>query len=338
MTGLVTAVVFLLAVNMFFAVTVIFLRARNNLRARRFREIEAVWDPVLIGVVSGNGRDVPPIPDHDAKHVLEISGRFARRLRGPDLERVQAFAAPIVGLLDDDLAARSPETRAAAVELLGVLALDSHVTSIAAALDDPSSRVSLVAARALLHPESSEYMSSVLRHLHRYAEWSPSLMSSMLAQAGQAVLPELRHFLGDPAQPAQARAVVAGALQILRDPQSATIATYALWSHDPELVVACLRLIETVGSSPQADPVRSLVTHPAFFVRSEAATVLGRIGDSSDIETILLMTESDSPWVAIRSARALLDLGQRDILETLSAGHGLGAQSAREALDEAGLR
>jgi HEAT repeat protein len=117
---------------------------------------------------------------------------------------------------------------------------------------------------------------------------------------------------------------------------SADIAADALGSDDPELVVACLRLIDTVGSSRQADAVRPLIEHPAFFVRAETATVLGHIGDSRDVETIASMVESASPWIATRSARALLDLGQRGVLEELSAGQGTGRDSAREVLHEAG--
>jgi HEAT repeat protein len=335
MTGLVAVVGALLIVNVLFAVTVVLLRVRSNFRAKRFGRIESVWDPVIIGVVSGDDRPVPPIRESDVDHVLQISGRFARRLRGPDREKVQAFAAPIVGRLIGDLSARSAETRAAAVELLGVLALDTHDAFIVDALDDPSQRVSLVAARALLQPEGSEHMFAVLDQLHRYSTWSPSLIASMLAHAGTGALPELRDYLGDASRPTAARAVVAGALRLLHDPQGADIAAGLLDSGDPELVVASLRLIDTVGSSPHADAVRRLIDHDAFFVRSEVATVLGHIGDVSDVEAIARMATLGSPWVAIRSARALLDLGQLATLEDLSRGEGLAADSAREVLEEA---
>ncbi len=338
MTGLLAVVGLLLVLNLLFAAGVVLLRIRSDYRARRFTRIENTWDPIVVGVVSGADQDVPSIPDAEAEHILQIAGRFARRLRGPDRDKVQAFAAPVVGLLHRDLTSRSPETRAAAVELLGVLALESYGDSIVNALGDPSPRVSLVAARALLQPESSRHVPAVLEQIHRYATWSPSLMSSMLAQAGTDAVVDLRLYLADTERPSQARAVVAGALRLLRDPLSAQVAADSLGSHDPELVVACLRLLETVGSSTQAEAVRGLVDHPAFFVRSEAVTVLGRIGDARDVETVAAMAEWDSPWVAIRSARALLDLGERSLLEELAAGSGLGADSAREVLQGAGLR
>lgn len=337
MTELLGVIVILFAVNVLFVVVVIFLRIRSNYRARRLTQIESVWDPVIVGVVISDDQDVPPIPENEARHVLEIAGRFARRLRGPDREKVQKFAAPIVGLLEERLTSGSQDSRAAAVELLGLLAPNSYSASIVAALNDPSPRVSLVAARALLHPDTTNHTPAVLRQLHRYSTWSPSLVSSMLEQAGSGALPDLRRYLGDAKNATWARAVVAGALQRLSDPQSAAVAADALESDDPELAVACLRLIGTVGSSLQADAVRRLAQHPVFFVRSETAAVLGHIGDDSDIEAIASMAGSDVPWESIHAVRALLDLGQHSMLEGLSAGHGQGADSAREALQEVGM-
>ncbi len=334
MTSLLTVLAALLIVNLMSALVVILLRIRSNHRARRFGRTESRWEPVIIQVI-GDGDDVVPrVPGHEVRHVLEIAGRFARRLRGPDRERVQGFSAPLVGLLLPDLTAHSAETRAATVELLSVLALDEHGPRIVAALDDPSPRVSLVAARALSRPDHPQYTAAVLDRLHRYSTWSPSLMSSMLAQVGTGALNDLRSYLADVTRPTRGRVIVAGALRLLRDLEGAPIAAIALSSEDPELVVACLRLIDAVGSTEQANAVRPLLGHSAFFVRAEAATVLSHIGDPSDIDAVACMVHEDSPWVAIRSARALLVLGQREMLEDLSRGEGLAADSAREVLCE----
>ena len=332
MTGLAAVVAALMALNVMFAFMVVLLRIRSNHRAKRFTRIEARWEPVIVGVIGDGVEIVPRVPGSEMRHVLEITGRFARRLRGPDRDRVMGFSAPLVSVLLPDLTARSAGKRAATVELLSVLALDEYNALIVAALDDPSPHVSLVAARALSNPAHSQHAVAVLDHIHRYSDWSPSLLSAMLAQAGSGALVGLRSYLSDEARPARSRAVVAGALRLLRDPQGAPIAAEALESDDPDLVVACLRLLSVVGSLEQADDVRPLLSHPAFFVRAEAATVLSHIGGEQDVTSVSRMIHEDSPWVAIRSARTLLALGQREMLEDLSAGQGLAADSAREVL------
>ncbi len=334
MIGLLGFVAALLVANAIFAGMVLMLRVRSNARAKRYDEIERQWEPVVIGIVSGSVDPVPAVPDDEVCHVLEIAARFSRRLKGQELESVRRFISPYVDYLLEDLHDPSPEKRGAAVDKISVLALDSHAEHIVAALDDPSSRVSLVAARALSHPNRLECTGAVLDRLHRYAHWSPSLISTMLAQVGTGALPHLRAYLGSTSRPSHERAVVAGALRLLRDPHSAQIAAGVLESDDSELVVACLRLIDAVGSKEQADAVRPLVEHPTFFVRSEAVSVLSHIGDATDIDAITANIYHDSPWVTIRAARALLELGQRQLLMSLAMGDGLAAASAREVLYE----
>ncbi len=334
MISLLGVIVGLLAVNLAFAVIVVLLRVRSNVRAKRYERIEARWEPVVVGVVSGRGDPVPVVPEDEMGHVIEIAARFARRLKGDDLDSVRRFIAPYVGALNEDLHSSSPEVRGAAVETISVLAPDTYTDAIITALDDPSPRVSLVAARALLHPGHRDHTPTVLDRLHRYSEWSSSLMSSMLAQVGTGALIHLRAYLADPTRGTHERAVVAGALRLLRDPVAADIAASALGDDDPELVVACLRLINAVGSREQAGAVRPLVDHPVFYVRAEAVTTLSVIGDASDVEAITRNIYHESPWVATRAARALLVLGQRRLLVSLSMGEGLAAASAREALFE----
>lgn len=331
MTGLLLVLAALFTVNVAGAGVVIFFRLRNNLRAKRFGRIEARWEPVIVRHIGGED-EVAAIPEKDVRHVLEIAGRLARRLRGPALERVQDFSTPHVHWLLPNLSARSPEKRAAAVDLLGVLALDSQGARVVAALEDPVPRVSLVAAQALSRPNYSQHTDAVLEHLHRYAHRSPALTSSMLARVGPGALKSLRRYLEDETRPARARGTVADSLRLLRDPESAEIAANQLGSDEPELVVACLRLIDAVGSPIQADRVRALLEHTAFFVRSEAITVLSHIGEPSDVSSIARMLHEGSPWVAIRSARALMEMGEHRMLEDLSEGDDLAAVSAREIL------
>lgn len=332
MTDVLLVVAALMVMNVAFAGIVVALRIRNNVRARRFGRVEERWEPVILRAIGGE-YDAAVVPARDVRHVLEIAGRFARRLRGPDRERVQDFCGPLIDHLLPSLSARSPETRASAVELVGVLALNSQGEKIIAALGDRETRVSLVAAQALCQPGFSQHTDAVLDHLHRYSNRSPSLTSTMLARFGPEALEDLRRYLGDESRPTGARAVVATALRHLRDPRGAEIAAQALTSDSPDLVVSCLRLIGEVGGMAQAGRVRAVLSHPAFFVRAEAVTALSHFGDSSDVAPIARMVHDDSAWVAIRSARALLEMGQQALLEELSNGGDLAASSAREALD-----
>ena len=340
MTGLLTVIVGLFLLNTAFAAVILLIRAKNSLKARRLGRIEAKWEPVLIDVING---DDPPAPDlaqssREAQHVLEIAARLARRLRGPDRQRVIAYVRPIIRARRHELVSRSAGKRAAAVELYSVLAFDDHKAYFAEALDDRSGHVSIVAARSLCRPDQDEYFTDVLRHLPRYTTWSQGLLAQMLASVGPSAMPHLRTYLGATTNPPAARATAAAALRILRDPESVRIAEMSLEHEDPELVVSCLRLIRAVGSSSSAPAVRPLLSHDAFFVRSEAATVLGNIGSEEDVALIIDQIDTDSPWIAIRSARAVLALSDADTLEDLASKDGLVGAAAREVLQEATSR
>ena len=336
MTGLLTILIGLFLLNTAFAVVILLIRAKNSLKAKRLGRIEAKWEPVLIDVINGDDPPPPDIPasSGEARHVLEIAARLARRLRGPDRQRVIAYVQPIVRARRHELVSRSAGKRAAAVELYSVLAFDEHKAYFAEALDDRSGHVSIVAARSLCRPDQDEYFTDVLRHLPRYTTWSQGLLAQMLASVGPSAMPHLRTYLASPANPPAARATAAAALRILRDPESVRIAEEALDHQDPELVVSCLRLIRAVGSSSSAPAVRPLLGHKAFFVRSEAATVLGNIGSREDVELIIDQIDTDSPWIAIRSARAILALSDADTLDALASEEGLVGAAAREILQE----
>lgn len=334
MIALVVIVAVLLLANLLAAGVVLLLRVRSNRKVRRLGSIEAEWEPIIIGLIGGSDEAVPPVPDHQTRHVLEISGRFARRLRGPDRDRVREFARPLVEVLLENLDARSADKRASTIELLSVLSLDVHGEEIVAALDDPSTRVSFVAATALSQPDLAQYSSVVLDQLYRYSAWSPSLLSSMLARGGRSSPQDLRRYLDDRTKSPAARVAVAGALRLLNDPKACPIAARALDSDDSEIVVACLRLLAAVGTDQQADAVRGLLEHETFYVRAEALKVIGQIGSPADVHVIVRSLHHDSPWVAIQAANALRALGEYRVLRLAGAGDGLAATAAREVLLE----
>lgn len=272
------------------------------------------------------------VPPEHARHFLTIIGRFITRLRGPDRDAVAALALPYVDVLIEETTSRSSARRSVALSLLGIVAYEDHEVTFLGALDDPSEHVSLVAAAALCRSGDPQNLAQVLERLPRYLDNSPPLLASILALGGTDAGPTLRSYLVDEARPSPARASAARALRVLRDPLAAQAASGLLESDDPELLAACLRLINMIGTIQVAPQVRPLLRHPAPFVRAEAVGVIGAIGDGRDIDAITGLLRDESPWVAIRAARSLVMLGASDRLLGVAAEDGLPGESAREAL------
>ena len=335
MSGLVFAVLGLAFINLTFAALVVLLRLRNVRRAARLEERRRVWYPRIIGLISGDpdaerlSESVDPSEQSD---VIEIAWDVARRLRGGDRSRVQRFAAPLLGVTIPDLEARRPETRAREVQIVSCLGGSDYEHTIVEFLDDPSSLVSLAAARALCQPNRVRWIGEVLDRLGRYGAWSPALTASMLAEVGMEAAPEMRVYLGEDRRPAYARAAVARSLALLKDAESADVAAAQLTTADSELVAACLRLLAVVGSEAQANAVRPLITDDRFFVRANAMTVLGKVGAPEDADLIVAAMEAGSAWIAIRATQALADLHASSELAALVNSGGLPAEAAIETL------
>jgi len=333
MSALIYAILGLAFINLTFAAAVVLLRMRNVRRAARLDVLKDVWHPRIIGLISDDSNTESLralVAPHEQRDVVEISWDIARRLRGSD--RVQRFAAPLLDETTPDLEARRSETRARALQIVSCLGGTAYEPAIVASLDDRSSLVSVVAARALCQPNRTQWIYEVLDRLGRYESWSVALTASMLENAGTGAAPAMREYLGDDRRPAFARAAVARSLMLLKDAEAADVAAAQLTKTDPELIAACLRLLAAVGSEAHAHAVRPLIDDDRFFVRAEAMTVLGKLGEPRDAEAILAAIDVDSPWIAIRATSALAELHATDELATLVNAGGLPAEAAIETL------
>ena len=333
MKQLALGILLLFLLNGVGALSVLVLRFRNTRKSARLAAIEARWEPEIIAAIGSGGGSAPmDVPPEHARHFLTIIGRFATRLRGPDRDAATALALPYVDILIEETTSRSSARRSVALSLLGIVAYEEHEGTFLAALDDPSEHVSLVAAAALCRSGDPRNLAEVLERLPRYLARSRALLASVLALGGTHAAPTLRSYVADETRPSSARAVAVRALRILRDPLAAQAASGLLESEDPELLAASLRLINMMGTDQLAPYVRPLLTHPAPFVRAEAAAVIGAIGDHRDIEAVAALLHDDAPWAAIRSAHALVMLGASDRLYVVATEEGLPGESAREAL------
>lgn len=335
MTSILLAIVGLALLNLAFAVLVVFLRVINRRRAARFDSLARAWQPKLIRMISDDSdpRDLSEeVAPAEQLEVVEITWDLARRLRGKDRVRIQQFAAPLLHVMDRKLGSRRQETRARAVQVVSCLGGGAYEQTIVGFLDDPSTLVSLVAARALAQPNRVQWISSILERLHRYDQWSQALLSSMLANVGSEATPPMRRYLGDDRNKPHARAAVARALELLRDIEAGDVAAQQLATADGEVVAACLRLLSVVGRGIHAVGVRPLLNDDRFFIRAAAITTLGKIGVREDADSIVQMVDGDSAWVAIRSAQALSDLHAVDELAALVERGGLPAKAAIETL------
>ena len=325
----------------FFTAIAVAVRARNTHRARHWSVLEDRWEPAVLEVLDGARTPASVrslVRERDALLFVEYVSRFARRVRGKERELLSELVAPWLPRLAQRLTHRDEATRARAVQTLSLLAspLGGHTGRLVRALDDRSPLVAMAAARALAGRERTEFAPQVLRRLPRFARWRPSFVSAMLTEMGPDAVPDLLAAFADPAQPAEARAIVADALNALHVLEAADIAAGLLGpERNRDLVAAALRLLRDLGRPEHLSAVRALLTSRDDMVRTGAITAFGALASAAELELLIPALDDPSHWAALEAARALRSFRNGAELRALAQrGDHLHAIIAAEVLAE----
>lgn len=169
--------------------------------------------------------------------------------------------------------------------------------------DDPY--VSLSAARALIQIDPMHAVRDLLPLVARRSDWPPAKIVAILGEAGADTLsPLLATFLHSVPEtvlprllPLLAEAHIETAASILDE-----VLTQAKQS---ELIISALKLVHT----PQSiNVVRRLLHHENWCVRVQAASAMGRIGSSRDMDLLAPLLCDREWWVRYRAGQALVRL------------------------------
>ena len=318
------------------AVAALLLRLANERKARRWHRLEQTWQTATVAVVSG---DAGPetvwslVRQRDQLFFVSFLLRFARLLAGTERRVVDELAAPYLDRVEAQLASRSPERRARAVQTLSLLGGPKYIARQIVALDDHSPLVAMVAARALARKESPEFAVAILERLDRFGHWRPSFLASMLASVGPALAPALREALVDRRRDPRSRCVAADALRELHDFEAADAAAAVLAeTRHRDLLAAALGLLAEIGRPEHLPAIRAHLESGEAIVRARAAAALGHVGAPEDIDRLIAALEDPSAWVALRAAEALKKAGSTHALEAMAGSAHARAPLARAIL------
>ena len=335
---LIVSVSILFLLTLLFAIVVVALRAGHVRRRRRRDAREDRWQAAVLEVLGG----APPIvlqsrvlPGEEIA-LLAYLLPYARRLRGGEAQALGAAVVPYLPAAQRNLAARSAERRANAVQALASFGGAPEMPDVLAALDDPSPYVAMNAAQALARPEHASHARQVMDRLWRFEQWSPEYLSAMLARIGPPAAAPARRILADASQGAHARAVAADVLLRLNDLPSADVAAEVLQAPrgDPVLAAAALRLLARLGRAEHLGVARRHAGSPDGIVRAQAIRTAATLGGADEVEAVSAALHDPSAWVAHEAAMGLIQLGRADLLRAIAGQDTPLALVARQALVE----
>ena len=329
--------IFLSALALLLLVIVLLMRCALLLRERRQQKFRAVWQPILANAVDIATSDLPRLAHRDLPDFLLLWNHLQKSLLDESKDHLNQIG---IALGIHHAALRllwhgNLRERLLAIVTLGELHEPAAWDQLLTIAQRESALLSVVAARALVKIDPTQAVPELIPLLMTRADWPASRVAKMLQIAGADVISDpianaaLKSALAETAQtgngdgqratndPARLVRYLELAYNVSALPAARAIAEL---SHDPEVLAACLRLLNSAEDLPV---VRACLSHEDSSVRVQAAAALGRIGEDDDEERLVPLLSDREWWVRYRAAQALARLPHMRTpkLKTIQAAH-----------------
>jgi HEAT repeat protein len=300
-------------------VVVLLMRSALLLRERRRKKFLAVWQPILVNAVDIATSDLPRLARRDLPEFLLLWNHLQESLLDESKDHLNQLgkALSIQHAALRLLRRGNLRERLLAIVTLGQLREHIAWDQLLTIAQREGALLSVAAARALVMIDPTKAVPELIPLLMKRADWPASRVANMLKIAGADVISDqianaaLKFALEESAQtgngdgrratndPARLVRYLELAYNVSALPAARTIAEL---SHDPEVLAACLRLLNSAEDLPV---VRECLSHEDPCVRVQAAAALGRLGEDDDEERLVQLLSDQEWWVRYRSAQAL---------------------------------
>lgn len=273
----------------------------------------------------------------DVTEIRDMVEDLVRMVRGPAREQLKELIVDLGGaaLFQEVLRDGSEEDRLRAVASLALFEGDEIETALRGALDDPSPRVSLAAAQALVEFGADLSVRELIERLDIGDEIRSRGVRQLFRNLASNHKDEMLALL-DEDLPDMAKAVLLYGLASLRDP--ALVPAVAAQCRAPSIDVRAeaIRTLATIGHPDAAPAVLDGLTDASWVMRAQSAICAGVIRLPETMPLLVELLDDEQWWVRFRAARALVRLGAagRRTLAILAVREGPASEIARAALAE----
>jgi len=310
------------------------LRLRRRLRERRRASVIAHWRAVIADAITGTAvPEKQKLRRGERQEFLRLWVYTCSMVQGAAAERLIALARSL-GL--PELVRRQTSNahvgvRLMAIQARGFLRDPADFAELAAATDDPNALVSVVAAEALVAVDPDRAAARLIPKIATRRDWPRTHVFKLLQRAGTAVgEPLYRHIRSASDEDAAYLLQFAEIAEF--DVRDALAVELLRSRHSPEVLAAALKAATGHAPVPRID---ELLEHPAWYVRMQAAKLLGRIGRTEDTGRLEKLLGDKEWWVRYRAARALVRLPGVTVADLEQIRLRLQDHFARDSLDQA---
>jgi HEAT repeat protein len=199
---------------------------------------------------------------------------------------------------------RRLSTRLAAIQTLGHLREPSEWPALVAFLDDANTALAVTAARALVAIDVHEAVPLVMVRVIERSDWPPVSVARILRDIGADLVTQpLCHAILVSDTDTSVRLLKYAELA-RPDRVDQLIEMLLRERKEPAVLAAAMKALSS-GGLPR---IKQLAGHEAWYVRMQAAKVLGRIGQERDLPLLERLLSDAEWWVRYRAAQAIASL------------------------------
>lgn len=314
-------------------VMVVLMRIKSAADEARTERVLKRWRPLVMKRILDVPTKMPRVAAQDWPTLMSLWNHLYESLRGDARDKLTAVGKEI-GMREEArrfLASNDPRKQLLAILVLGNFKDGQAWPRAKEMVQSTNVIMSLAALRAMLMINPRVAMPVVTPLIARRTDWSPVRVAAFLSDAGEDAT--AKHL-------AKGALTLPGrdAVRLLKYIQ-ATNARSALpavrelvkKSDDPGIMAAALPLLK---EAKDRDLQREMLKHPSWFVRVQAAQMMGRMGQPGDEEALMALLSDQQWWVRYRAAQAMASLPflGLDQIRWIQAHHE--DRYAREILDQ----
>ena len=259
--------------------------------------------------------------------ITDLTMELVQMVRGPEQQRfiANAFRFGVPERLRRRMRLRSPRTRLAAAEALGLFGDTSSIARLRDVLDDSNAGVRLAAAIALAPSVEAPPVRVLIDKLGIGTRENSMLVVGLFRDIANQRPEEILALIEDNSTVPAVRMAAVDALCVSGDYTLVPVVAKLAINADPgsEELPRYLHALGKFGHPAGAEAVAYGLGCEAWEARSAAAQAAGRIGLDESGERLAALLEDPQWWVRFRAGEALIALGEngRRLLEE-TAGNG----------------
>lgn len=285
------------------------LRTTHVLRKRRLQKLRATWWPVFAEAAASeqfaSDAELPDVRLGQRLMLLREWSRFRSMVLGDATTSLNTLATrlDLLPLARRHLKRRSADSRLLAMQALGQMKDAASWDAIDATIENPNIALSVTAATALVDINADRAIPRIIPLIGLFTRWPRTQIGRILNRAGPDIVSKrLCREIAD-AAPDTAITFLQFADSAYAGDINAVTEQLLMRSREPSVLSAALKAARG-GICPER--VLELTRHDVWYVRMQAASLLGRAGSREDLGVLEPLLSDREWWVRYRAAQALV--------------------------------